>query len=177
LNAWKVIVSTLVIFIAGVITGVVITATEGIVITRAIRRADGALKPVNNRPVNVGAVGNNMGAATPWQFRNKELLRRMDRELELTPEQHTRIEHIMDASAERTKAIWKPIAPLMNKETQLARAEIRAELTPEQQKKFEDFPRSRPGMDKRRNGTNSPTAGLATNLTATNLTSTNAVSN
>jgi len=161
-NAWKVILSTLVIFVAGVITGVVITATESVAITRALRRNANAPSGEKRPP--------SAASATPWQFRDKELLRRMDRELELTPEQHVRVDRIMSASSERTKAIWKPIAPLMNKEAQLTRAEIRELLTPEQQKKFDGF-KPRSGIEKRHNS-NAPPAGLTTNAVPTNSPST-----
>lgn len=162
MNAWKVIVSTLVIFIAGVVTG-------GLLVTHTVRVFHGDARPAMNR--NPLAPGNPI---SPWQIKNKDLLRRMDRDLDLTPEQHARIERIMAASAERTKALWKPIAPLMNKETQLARAEILEELTSEQRKKFEGFAKFHSGLDKRRNGTNSPLSTPGTNAVGTNAVSTNA---
>ena len=169
MNAWKVIVSTLVIFIAGVVTG-------GLLVTHSFRVLGGnreVRQPNLNATVNINTnnrplAGNpgGMGMATPWQFRNKELLRRMDRELELTPDQHTNIEHIMISSAERTKNLWKPIAGLMAKETQIVHAEIRAELTPDQAKKFDGFGKGRSNFDKHR-GTNSvPGEPATTNPTA-----------
>lgn len=174
MNAWKVILSTLVIFIAGVITGGLIVTHSFNVLHpggEARQQANTNAPAVasvntntNNRPMAAGPGG--LGAATPWQARNKELLRRMDRELDLTPDQHTNIEHIMISSAERTKNLWKPIVGLMAKETQLVHAEIRAQLTPDQAKKFDGFGKLRPNMDRRR-GTNSvPTDPPLTNPTA-----------
>jgi len=144
-NAWKVILSTLVIFIAGVLTG-------GLVVSSALRIAQIRPRPANGPG---GGGGPNAMAANPWQVRNVDLLRRMDRELELTPEQHANIEKIIAASQERTKVIWKPIAPVMNKEMQAVHAEIREELTPDQKKKFDGFAKPRPGQERRRSQTNS----------------------
>ena len=62
MNAWKVILSTLVIFIAGVITG-------GLLVTHTVRVFRGDARPPNSRPA--AAMG------TPWQAKNKDLLRRM----------------------------------------------------------------------------------------------------
>ena len=76
----------------------------------------------------------------------------------------------MAVSAERTKALWKPIAPLMSKEMQLTRAEIVEQLTPEQRKKFEGFARLHSGQDKHRTGTISPPSNPGTNTISTNAT-------
>jgi len=164
-NAWKVIVSTLVIFIAGVVTG-------GLLVTYALQYRQNRPKPAN--------IANAPGA-NPWALRNKELLRRMDRELDLTSEQHARIDAIMSTSEERTKSLWKPIMPLMNKETQLVRAEIRDQLNAEQKKKFDDFGKQRPGQGKNRPATNSGPVNLTnsssanvTNSVLTNFVTTNA---
>jgi hypothetical protein len=142
-NAWKVILATLVIFIAGVITG-------GLLVRNAMRveqlvSSDISSKqqPRPSRPTN-GPGNGQIVANNPWAFRNRELLRRMDRELELTPAQHQDVEKIMTTSEEQTKSLWKPIAPLMNKEMQLVRAEIRNVLTPEQQRIFDGFNKGRP---------------------------------
>jgi hypothetical protein len=142
-NAWKVIVSTLVIFIAGIVTG-------GLLVTLTLR-----FRPVENPKPVVSAA--NVQAGNPFLLRNKDLLKRMDRELDLTPEQHTHIESIIAESQKRIR--W---------EMQQVRVEIVRELTPEQRKKFEGFPKGRPGFEKRRNGTNSPFNDPGTNAVATN---------
>jgi len=68
----------------------------------------------------------------------------MDRELALTREQRERIEKIIAESQDRTRSLWKPIAPQMGKEMQSVRESIRGELTPEQQRKFDELIRPRP---------------------------------
>jgi hypothetical protein len=131
-NSWKVILATLVIFGAGVVTG-------GLLVTYAVRTN------VSTSPTPSVAAANpkqrppQMPAMTPWQLRNRELVRRMDRDLDLSPEQHGRIEKIIADSQERTKALWKPIAPQMNRELQQVHAQIRDELNPDQQKKFDEL--------------------------------------
>jgi len=150
-NAWKVILSTLVIFIAGVVTG-------GLLVSTSIRIAQIRPRLTNNNGQGGAAAAGGMRpmAANPWQTRNMDLLRRMDRELDLTPDQRPHIEKIITASQDRLAAIWKPVAPQMNREMQAVRIEIRAELTPDQQKKFDGFakPRANQDRDRRRGQTN-----------------------
>jgi Spy/CpxP family protein refolding chaperone len=154
-NAWKVIFSTLVIFIAGVVTG-------GLLVNYTVRIQESQ----RSKPPNSAA------ATNPWILRSHDLLKRMDRELDLTPEQHARIDDILKQSQERMRIIFRQVSPQMNRETQQVRAQIVKELTPEQRKKFEGLTRNRPGMGKLRNGTNSltnaPTNGIGTNIIATN---------
>ncbi len=145
MNAWKVILSTLVIFIAGIVTG-------ALLVTNVLH-----LRQNHSKPSNASALATN-----PWQVRNKELLRRMDRDLELTVEQHQHIEAIITASQERTKLLWKPIAPLMNREMQSVHAEIRDQLTPDQKKKFDAFAKTRASQERHHSATNSAALG-ATN--------------
>ena len=173
MNAWKVIVPTLVIFIAGIVTGLVLD------------------KFVGQRPAKPAAAINQQGA-NPWLFKNRELLKRMDRELDLTSEQHKRIVSDMVDSQKRIRfelqqlhqAIAKELTPEQRKKFEaLTRPRMMEkrrnstnsltgteELTPEEQKKFEDLTRQRL-MEKRRNSTNSP---LNTNIVSTNTLSTNA---
>ncbi|HEX4645442.1 MAG TPA: hypothetical protein VH598_07510 [Verrucomicrobiae bacterium] len=151
MNPWKVILATLVIFGTGVITG-------GLLVTHAYNNT----KP--NRPSPPAA---RVPAVTPWQVRLQNLLHRMDAQLYLTPEQRAQIEQIISDSQERTKALWKPIAPQMGREMQHVRDEIRDALTPEQRKKFDDLTQPRPirklgepdrqSRDKRDSSTNSNT--------------------
>lgn len=170
MNAWKVILSTLVIFVAGVVTGgLLVSSALRIARPRQFNAQGAAIPPGGQRPV----------AANPWQTRNVDLLRRMDHELDLTPEQRPHIEKIMTASQERIAGIWKPVAPQMNREMQAVRAEIRAELTAEQQKKFDGFAKPRPNQEKpwlnqekRRSPTNSG-PGSESNLDSINPALTN----
>ncbi|MDB6112091.1 MAG: hypothetical protein JWR69_3841 [Pedosphaera sp.] len=156
MNSWKVILATLIIYGAGVVTG-------GLLVSHAVRVKAHANTP---KPPTVQAI-------TPWQLRSKELLHRMERELNLNPQQREHVEKIILDSQERTKGLWKPIVPQMNREMQTVREQIRGELTPDQQKKFDELlkphggkrPDDAPMQERRhRSMTNlSPAATSATN--------------
>jgi len=58
-------------------------------------------------------------------------------ELHLTPDQATRIEEILDRSRARTDVVLDQFLPRLRAVTDSIRAEVRAVLTPEQQKRFD----------------------------------------
>lgn len=76
--------------------------------------------------------------------RRNDYLSKLDRELELTPEQHERVEKILAASQQRMKVLWQQIEPQTREEYRRARAEICDLLTPEQQEKMKRMHRGRP---------------------------------
>jgi Spy/CpxP family protein refolding chaperone len=152
-NSWKVILATLIIYGAGVVTG-------GLLVSHVVQ-----LKARTNPKQPT------VQALTPWQVRNKDLLHRMERELDLTLPQREHVEKIIIESQERTKAVWKPIVPQMNREMQNVREQIREELTPEQQKKFDELLKPHSGKRleesplqerRRRPGTNLPPSVIPT---------------
>lgn len=80
----------------------------------------------------------------PWaQLQRQEFLRRMDRQLDLTQGEHDAIAKIMKESQDRSRPLWDEIAPQMRAELKRVRSEIRAVLTPDQQRKFDDMLKSR----------------------------------
>lgn len=125
MKTWKVILATLAIFSAGMVTG-------GLLVQQALHVKFAHL--FNPPPANL----------PPWAIMRREFLERMDRDLALSPEQHARIEKIMAESQERTKILWKIIGPEMEEELRLTREKIRFELKPGQQEKFQELlkPRS-----------------------------------
>ena len=156
MSSWKVIFATLVIFAAGLVVG-------GLVVNKT-----GGTAPATPRPPGAPS-------GTPTQFRLQSLLGRMHRELALTPDQETQIRNIIYASQERASELWKPVAQEMGKETQDACEQIRSVLTPEQQVKFDNLPKSRPGPGERgerggerggpwRRGPGGPTNRFPTNV-------------
>ena len=70
-----------------------------------------------------------------------EFLRRVQRDLDLTPEQRERIDKLLRESQERTREIMEPVAPQFHAEVQRAKEEFRAVLTPVQQQRFDDLVR------------------------------------
>jgi len=120
-SPWKVILATLVIFIAGLVTGAV-----------GAKR----LLPKPPRPLV------HQEPMQPWMLR-EQFRAELDRRLRLTPEQNARIERVMHEGQERVKEIWSLVGPEMQAELRAVREEIRRELTPEQRRRFEEMMRDR----------------------------------
>ena len=110
MKPWKVILATLVIFVAGMVTGGLAT------------------KRLQPEPAAIKA---------PPSLQRFDLLRRMEKRLDLTAQQQERIGQIVHESQERTKKAWEQVRPLIREEFQRVQDRIRGELTPEQSKKFD----------------------------------------
>lgn len=68
-----------------------------------------------------------------------ELLRRLQRQLNLAPEQEQQINSILSQSQERHRKIVEPLAPQLQEELHRATAEFRAVLTSEQRELFDNL--------------------------------------
>lgn len=112
------------IFGAGVVTGGLL-----------VRYSEGMNPPPSRNPNSVHS-NLPLPALSPNQVRI-EFLRRMERDLNLTPEQKKRIDGILAASQERTRTMMEPVAPQVREELQKARELFRAELTPVQAERFD----------------------------------------
>ena len=124
MSPWKVILATIVIFAAGVITG-------GVLVNRVQRpERPGPLPPFARPQPDM--------VPTPW-FARREFLDRMDRQLNLSREQYDRIAKILQDSQQRTHKIVGRVSPEIQDELRHVRREIRTELTPEQAKKFDEL--------------------------------------
>jgi Spy/CpxP family protein refolding chaperone len=121
----------MVIFGCGVVTGALLMKTE---LPMAGAPAEPAPRPSTSTnpppPLN--------------QFQKPEFLRRMQKQLDLTPDQRDEIAKIMKASQERNRPLWDQIAPQMRVEVKRVKEEIRQVLTADQQKKFDELLKSRP---------------------------------
>ena len=153
MNYWKVILATMVIFGAGVITGGLLVRE-----TQVTKRPKQARPAATNHQATVQNV-------TPSQMQRLEFLVRANNELDLTPEQRVRIERVIREGQERTRQLWETIAPDVRKELQLVRERIKAELTPEQRRRFDELLRRplRPGA---RQNTNAPSESALESATA-----------
>jgi Spy/CpxP family protein refolding chaperone len=122
-NTWKVILATMVIFGAGVVTG-------GLLVRHAMwaRPFRAAKSSQSTRPTAISAGSLRI-----------EFLRRAERELDLTTGQREQIDRILSASQDRTKKIMEPVAPRMRELMQQTKDQVRAVLTPEQQKRFDEM--------------------------------------
>ncbi|HEV2434512.1 MAG TPA: hypothetical protein VG077_00800 [Verrucomicrobiae bacterium] len=105
MNSWKVVLATVVIFGAGVLTG-------GLLVNHVVHE---------HRPLP--------GPRSPETWR-KDFVGHLDKALKLTPEQHAAISKIVAEGQERNREIW-------HQEMERVHQRIRAELTPEQRKKFD----------------------------------------
>lgn len=118
MNRWRVILAAAVIFLAGVATGAVVVRTYA---PRVVKRTH--ISP----PLPIG------------HDRRQEYISKLDRELQLTAEQRTRVEGILADSQERMKQIWEPMEPQVKEEYRRTRREISEILNPEQQAKMKQW--------------------------------------
>ena len=71
-------------------------------------------------------------------------MERLDRELQLAPEQRKRIETILDESRKQAHEIWTKIEPEMREEMKKSRELIREVLTSEQNQRFDELMKRAP---------------------------------
>ena len=131
MSAWKVILATLVIFTTGLITG-------GLMVKKF-----SSSKP----PPLVSQPQESMTPAEPWLMRNA-LLFQMQRELNLTPDQHARIQKILEESRENWRVLWEIMGPEVQSELRHVREAITEELEPNQRERFERLLQERPRRQK-----------------------------
>ncbi len=119
MNSWKVILATMVIFAAGVVTGGILTW----------RLQQANLMRRTHRPAEL---------STPAGWR-LEFLRRAQRELDLSPDQREKVDKILKQSQERTRDILEPVSPQLRAEMQRTKEEFRSVLSADQQAKFDEI--------------------------------------
>jgi hypothetical protein len=73
-----------------------------------------------------------------------DLLRRLQSELSLTPEQKERIDAILRQGQERTRKIMDPVRPQLQEEFRKVKAAFRDALAPEQQQRFDELLKQQP---------------------------------
>jgi hypothetical protein len=79
------------------------------------------------------------------------MMKRLDRSLDLTPQQEVEITSILQRHHQRIGAVWTGVRPQLRREVEQTNAEIQRVLTPEQRTKFEGIkmrlmPRERHGI-------------------------------
>jgi len=157
-NYWKVILATVVMIGAGVLTGGLLVNFVDHSHPKNQHRSQG----------NAGAHANTNNVVPPrWaeippprlaEKMGKQFVQQLNDELQLTPEQREKIEKLIADGQERNRELWTNVAPKMRAVMQEVNQQIRAELTPEQLKTFEEMlkhPPRRPGP-----GTNVPPANF-----------------
>ena len=154
MNFWKVILATVVIFGAGVFTG-------GLLVDHVDRAHQ---RNPHHPPVTAGehAQTNSPVQPGPPDFpmprmakeMGKQFVQQLNKTLKLTPAQHEKIEKIIAAGQDRNHEIWTNTAPKIWAVMQEVNQQIRAELTPEQLKPFEELLKHPPRRPQ--SGTNAP---------------------
>ncbi|HWW03620.1 MAG TPA: hypothetical protein VNZ64_28210 [Candidatus Acidoferrum sp.] len=123
MNTWKVILATLVIFATGVVTGGLLAVYSG---RSFVLRPQHPNAPRSPQSVSAGGL-------------RLEFLRRIQRDLDLTPEQRERIDKILKESQEHTRKLMEPISPALKEEFQRTKEEFRQVLTAEQRARFDEL--------------------------------------
>jgi hypothetical protein len=152
-NAWKVILATVVIFLTGIVTG-------GLLV-RYVESPFHSERPA--RP----------GQPSPSSALRMDFLKRMNKELDLSPEQRQRIDKLLKEHQENIKKILEPVQPEIHEEVLLAKDEFLEELTPAQRARFEEklkeqekAKQPKPAPAPRPLPTNAPPAAAFTNRSA-----------
>ena len=114
MSSWKVILATLIIFGAGVLTGMV-------VYQRTDERRQKQFVP------------------PPPPIIRRDFVDRMQHEIQLTSEQRDRLEKIITESQERVRILWQLVGPEMAEEKRHLMEDIRQQLRPDQLDKFEQL--------------------------------------
>lgn len=149
MNTWKVIFATLVIFVAGVVTGGLLVSYSDRAQQKHHRfwlRELASRRPDTKQPAATPREAFSppkLSSALPQGLR-LDFLQNLNREIQLTDEQRSRIEKIITEGQERNKQLWNRVLPEMRREMQEAKERIRAVLTPEQVKRFEELMKQRP---------------------------------
>ena len=152
MSQWRVILATLIIFGSGVITG--------------------GLLVKNTQPAKAPLKRKEGSAPNAWVAQRLEFHKRIEKELDLQPDQKQKIEQVFRGSQERMKPFWEKVSPQLREEVARVETEIKTHLNPDQQKKFEELLKSRPRKqdkspdEKRRHKgkeTNAPSATALTN--------------
>lgn len=169
MNYWKVILATVVIFGAGVVTGGLLVNFVNHYHPKAAHRpagSSGSRLQATNPPPHLADLPK---LRSPEIF-NEGFLRQLDGVLKLTPEQLEKIKKIIADGQEQNHCVWTNCTAQMRKVMQDARREIREQLTPAQQRQFEDLLKQFRAPRRPQNATNAPPAKVApmvvTNTTA-----------
>ena len=120
MNSWKVILATIVIFGAGVITG-------GLLV-------DHVKHPFRPPPPPPWW---DVPASARAEIFNKQFVQQLNDKLNLTKEQREQIQKIVAQGQENIHNLWKIIGPQFQADLRDTREQIKAVLTPEQRRQFE----------------------------------------
>ena len=135
MNSWKIILATVVIFGCGVVTG-------GLLVNY-VERAHAEI----HRPAAAARRDRPGSPELPLprpQMLNQQFVEQLDVALHLTPDQRQKISKIIADGQERNHDLWKLVSPQFRGVMQEVRQRIRAVLTPEQRRQFEELMKQLP---------------------------------
>jgi hypothetical protein len=124
-NFWKIILATVVIFGAGVMTG-------GLLVNYVEHAY-----PDHHRPP-AGDHDPDLPMPRAGMF-NKSFAQQLDDVLHLTPDQRKAVEKIVADGQQRNHNLWKLVSPQFRSVMQDVHQQIREQLTPDQRKQFEEL--------------------------------------
>ncbi len=134
MSQWKVIFATLFIFGSGVFAGSLLLKAP-----TPLKRSE---KSEPKRPM-------------PWEGPVRtESITRLEKDLVLNSEQRQKVGAILAESYKRSRAMAEPLFTKMREEGEKVNEQIRAELTPDQVKKFDALPQRWRAAFPSRGGTN-----------------------
>ncbi len=133
MKEWNVVLAALVIFASGVVTG---GLTVRLSRQLNLRQTVAQRTPQNQRPALPP------GSVVPrHEAQVRDLMRRMEDTMELTPEQRDRIQIIVADSQRRMQKLFQEMAPRTREEFRALLNRIRMELQPGQQREFDRLTR------------------------------------
>jgi hypothetical protein len=146
-NYWKVILATIVIFGAGVITG-------GLLVNHVAHPQH----PLNlfhpPKPPASPTVYENLPPELRPRLLNTNFVQRLNEKLNLTPKQAEQIQKIIAQAQQNTHDLWKLVAPQFQTLWHDTSEQIKDVLTPEQRWQFDQLLKQR--QMKRQQSTNAP---------------------
>lgn len=167
MNVWKIVCATLVIFLAGIVTGVVLVriGERGVKPFQRQQQREGGNRPfVNNNagpsnpPLPNSTNPPNRPDANPANpgggLLSREFAGVLERQLKLTPEQREQVHKLLSEGQERIRTLRQGIDPEVRKEMQKTHEQIQALLTPEQRDQFQNLMKQR--FQRRNDGPTQP---------------------
>jgi Spy/CpxP family protein refolding chaperone len=141
MNSWKIILATIVIFGAGVLTGGLLVNFVEQAHPKDIQRPADDPNPhsqANNHDLDQPRPEDLLKPRPP-EILSRQFVQQLDKMLHLTLEQRAAIAKIVADGQEHNREIWTNVAPQMHKVLQDVRLQMREQLTPEQRKQFEEL--------------------------------------
>jgi hypothetical protein len=162
-KSWNIILATIVIFGAGVITG-------GLLVNH-VQHPQPIHRP-NPQPPPLAS--DTLPMPNRAIVLNEQLVKQLTDKLDLNPEQSQQIKKIIEQGQQRNRDLWKLVAPQFQLVMRDTRQQIRQILTPDQRKEFEVLMKQQhhPGgtnapPEQLSSGTNTPPVEAPTSLPPT----------